>query len=508
MAKLILNINTGLIRKICYLLIFLILSLIGCNKGNRNLVPAAGYPSVYPDYINVTIPYNIAPLNFMIAEDCSRIQATLSGKNTVIYVRGRNKIVIPHRRWKKLLSEQKNDSVRVEVKTLTKGSWTSYMPFSFYVSADPIDPYLSYRLIEPGYEVWYNLQICQRNLENFEEIPIIDNNLLNNGCINCHTYAMQDPSRSFFHLRTAGGGTMIQENGVFRKLNTATESTISACVYGNWHPGGRYITYSTNVIIPEFHSINNLRLEVYDTISDVVVLDILKNTLITTKNLTLPDKFETFPVFSSDGRKLFFCSAEAVKMPENFKSVKYSLCSIDFDPDSAGFGNSVDTLVSSFRTGRTVSQPKTSPDGKYILFTSFAYGNFPVWHKEADLNLIRLSDNHVDTIPSVNSDKPDSYHSWSSNSRWFVFASKRDNGMYGKPYFSHIDENGKCTKPFLLPQKNPAFYDYFLKSYNIPELSKGPVPFNAVDIEKAFKTLKAEPVKFRIVNPIESGDPY
>jgi Tol biopolymer transport system component len=288
---------------------------------------------------------------------------------------------------------------------------------------------------------------------------------------------------------------MIQENGVFRKLNTATESTISACVYGNWHPGGRYIAYSTNVIIPEFHSLNNLRLEVYDTISDVVVLDIAKDELITAKNLSMRTKFETFPVFSADGKKLFFCSAEAAKMPENYKTVKYSLCSIDFIPDSARFGTSVDTLVSAFRTGKTVSQPKTSPDGKYILFTSFAYGNFPVWHKEADLNLLRLSDNNVDTIPIVNSNMPDSYHSWSSNSRWFVFASKRDNGMYGKPYFSHIDEDGNCTKPFLLPQRDPAFYDYFLKSYNIPELSSGPVSFDAIDIEEAFKNLEPEQVK-------------
>jgi hypothetical protein len=482
-------------KKQIYPLILLVLLCHGCNSGNDDL-SSDSFPSIYPDYVNVTIPFNIAPLNFMITGDCRKIEVTLTGKSSVISVTGRDRIMIPLRNWKKLLSDQKNDSVKVEVKALTNGTWTSYKPFSFYISADPIDPFLSYRLIEPAYEVWQNLQICQRNLENYEETPIIDNNLLNNGCINCHTYSMQDPSRSFFHLRTPDGGTMIQENGIFRKLNTATESTISACVYGNWHPGGRYITYSTNVIIPEFHSINNLRLEVYDIISDVVVLDIVNNELITTNNLSRPDKFETFPAFSADGGKLYFCSANAVKMPDNYKSVKYSLCAIDFNPDSASFGNSVDTLVSAFRTDKTVSQPKTSPDGKYILYTSSAYGNFPVWHREADLNLLRLSDNQVDTLPSVNSDMPDSYHSWSSNSRWFVFASKRDDGMYGKPYFSHIDEDGNCSKPFLLPQKNPGFYDYFLKSYNIPELSKGPVPFNAVDIEKAFNSLDAELVKY------------
>jgi dipeptidyl aminopeptidase/acylaminoacyl peptidase len=206
--------------------------------------------------------------------------------------------------------------------------------------------------------------------------------------------------------------------------------------------------------------------------------------------------FETFPVFSADGRKLYFCSAKAIKMPENYQSVRYSLCSIAFDPATRSFGSQVDTLISSFRTGKTVSQPKTSPDGKYILFTSFDYGNFPVWHKEADLHMMNLSTNSVDTLELVNSVNSDSYHSWSSDSRWFVFASKRDDGMYGKPYFTHIDENGKCSKPFLLPQKNADFYDFFLKSYNIPELAKGPVPFDPFDIERSFEKLKAETAKF------------
>lgn len=483
-------------RYFCFVLIVFLILLSGCREKPSGLIQMEHYPSIYPDYVNVTIPYNIAPLNFRMKDKCSRIEVTISGKTGKIIIRSEDRISIPIRRWKRFLKEQKGDSLEVNVTALSGGNWKKFKSFSWHISEDAIDPFLSYRLIEPGYEVWHKLQICQRDLESFEETVIVDNNLIDGGCVNCHTYSKQDPSLSFFHLRHKNGGTMIQKNGKIRKLNTATDSTISAGVYGYWHPGGRFIAFSTNVIIPEFHSINNMRLEVYDTISDIVVLDIEKNEIFKNPLISGKNEFETFPAFSVDGQKLFFCSAKATRMPVNYKSVKYSLCAISFDPYAVSFGTQVDTLISSFQTGKTLSQPKPSPDGKYILFTSFDYGNFPVWHKEADLNLLKLSDLSVDTIPIVNSDNSDSYHSWSSDSRWFVFASKRDDGMYGKPYFAHIDENGRCSKPFLLPQKDAGFYDFLLKSYNIPELATGPVPFTPVDIEKAFRRLKAEPVKF------------
>ncbi len=473
------------------------LMLAGCSiNDNKEIIVDENYPSIYPDYVNVTIPCNIAPLNFKITGECRKVDVTLAGKSSSIKIQSGYKIKIPIKKWKQLLEEQKNDSVTVKVTARLNRGWVSFKPFSFYVSSDKIDPFLSYRLIEPGYEVWNKLQICQMNLENSNEKVIIDNNLLDRGCVNCHIFSEQDASRSFFHLRNSNGGTMIQENGEFRKIKTSTDSTISSCVYGNWHQNGRFIAFSTNVIIPGFHSINNLRLEVYDTISDVVILDIKKNEIITNNVISDDSRFETFPVFSPDGMKLYFCSAPEIKMPENYQSVKYSLCSVSFNPETGTPGTDVDTLISSIRTGKTLSQPRPSPDGKYILFTSFDYGNFPVWHKEADLYLLKLSDLSVDKMTLVNSDNADSYHSWSSNSRWFVFASKREDGMYGKPYFVHVDEDGKCGKPFLMPQKNPDFYDFFMKSYNIPELSKERVPFNPAGVRSAYKKLRGEVVNF------------
>ena len=96
------------------------------------------------------------------------------------------------------------------------------------------------------------------------------------------------------------------------------------------------------------------------------------------------------------------------------------------------------------------------------------------------------------SLDLVNDDKSDTYHSWSSDSKWFVFASKRGDGMFGKPYFSHIEEDGTVTRPFLLPQKDPHFYDKMLRSFNVPDLGNAPVRFDAREIGRILKEVPAE----------------
>jgi len=63
----------------------------------------------------------------------------------------------------------------------------------------------------------------------------------------------------------------------------------------------------------------------------------------------------------------------------------------------------------------------------------------------------------------------------SSNGRWFVFSSKRRDGLCTRPYISYFDEDGNAYKSILLPQKNPQFYDTFIINYNVPEFVKGQV---------------------------------
>jgi len=464
------------------------LILFACGE-NENYKQNNSFPDIYPDYINIYIPYNIAPLNFMIRENCDKIEVEIKGKYGELRTNGKFKISFPLKEFSDLLSQNKGDTLLVEVKARINGKLLKYKSFYWYVSSEAIDSYLTYRLIEPGYEVWSKINISQRNISNFDETILADNNLTEGSCMNCHVGSKQNPQKSFFNLRGPKGGTVIVDGEKLRKLNTKPDGAYANAIYGNWHPSGRFIGFSTNVVLPAMHTIHDKRAMVYDTKSDLIVVDISTDEILTSPLISRPDRFETFPEFSYDGKKMFFCVADSVTLPANYQNLHYNLCSIDFNEKERTFGSKIDTLVNSQKISKTVSEPKASPDGKYLVYTSFNYGTFPIWHPEAKLYCYNLLTGQIDTMPELNNNLnySNSYHNWSSNSRWIVFASKRDNGMYGKPYFSYIDKNGKAHKPFVLPQEDPEFYDYTYKSFNIPELFEQARLFDAFDIERLYK---------------------
>ena len=464
-----------MIRKSIILFTFLLSLFTSCTPTPTDVATQDALPPIYPDYCDVTIPENIAPLNFLIREDCEAIEVK-AGELT-LNASG-NEAVFDIDDWKELMQQAADKELEVTVTARVRGRWIQYKPFHWRVVSDKIDPYLTYRLIEPDYEIWNNIQIQQRCIENFDVNALGHYEQLENRCMNCHTYASQNPELSMMYVRGPGGGAILNRNGELSKLN------IPGSVYFGFSPSGRYITYSTQKIIPAFHSDPSKRLEVYDATSNVFVADMEHQRIISSPLLSDSLKFETFPTFSPDGKYIYYCAADSVSLPTDIKSLQYRLVRIPFDEATGTIGTQVDTLSTS---ESSVCHPRISPDGRFLLYTIADYGTFPIWHPEADLQMMDLATGAVDSLQIVNSQKSDTYHSWSSNSRWFVFASKRDDGLYGKPYFCYIDKEGKAHKPFCLPQEHPAFYDNNLKSFNAPELGKGKVPFDVNDVAKAMK---------------------
>jgi hypothetical protein len=465
------------------------------------------WPQIFPDYIGVTIPPAIAPLNFRVEEENhTKTDAVIEGSRTGrLHVQSDGALRIPPKAWKQLLADNKGSDLQVTVSVKQSGEWVQYKPFAIHVSPHPADYGLVYRMIAPGYEVYSKMGIYQRNLSDFTMTALLENTLLPGNCVNCHSFCAGDPQRMNLHIRGTYGSTLLMYDGQTALYNTKTEQTIGNCVYPYWHPSGKYIAYSVNETRQVFHEHKDKRVEVVDSRSDLALYNLQTNELMPLPQLSSEDAFETFPAFSPDGRTLYFCSSEAQAIPEAYDKVKYSLCRIAFDPATATFAGEVDTLVSASATNKSVSFPRPSYDGKYLMYTLSDYGNFSIWHKESDLWLLDLSTNEARPLDEVNSEDVDSYHSWSSNSRWFVFSSRRIDGLYTRPYLASMDEEGNIGKPFLLPQEDPDYYDSSLLSFNIPEFVTGEVKLNTREVEK--KALSGEMIQMKSLSRTVSINP-
>ena len=305
-------------------------------------------PNIYPDYLGVTIPVNIAPLNFGMADETALlVDAVVTDRNgNTLHSQGEESVDFDIDDWHELLDNNRGDSLSVIVSAKYEDGWHTYNAFSIYVSPDSIDYGICYRLIEPGYEVWSKMGIYERDLSSFEERALIENTQFE-GCVNCHSFNRGNPADMSLHIRGPHGATLLRQNdGPMSAYDTKTDQTLGLCVYPYWHPSGKYIAYSTNTTQQLFHSADSNRVEVFDEASDIQVYDVNKNELLLSPILKQDSVYETYPVFSADGRSLYFCAARAI--PEGSQlldSIRYNLCRIDFDPETGKFGNRIDTII-------------------------------------------------------------------------------------------------------------------------------------------------------------------
>ena len=482
-----------------------VLLLMACTETVTDAKQEAEQPRIYPDYVGVTVPVNIAPLCFNMADETAlRIDAVVTDSHGgSLHAQGEESADFDIDEWHTLLSQNRGDSLSVVVSAKYEDGWHTYKPFSIYVSPDSIDYGLCYRLIEPGYEVWSKMGIYERDLSSFEERPLIENTQFE-GCVNCHSFNRADPKDMSLHIRGPHGATLLRKDyGPVTAYDTKTDQTLGLCVYPYWHPSGRYIAYSTNKTNQLFHSAGKNRVEVFDTASDLQVYDVEKNELLLSPLLKQDSVYETYPVFSADGRSLYFCSSTGPSagsgtvsvtglgigsgtVESGLNSLRYNLCRIDFNPETGRFGERVDTIVNAASQQKSVSFPRPSYDGRFLCYTLSDYGQFSIWHHEADLWLLDLTTGQSRLMDGANSEDTESFHNWSTNSRWLVVSSRRDDGLFTRPYFCHVDTDGKVTKAFMLPQRNPRqFYRGRFMSFNVPDFITAPTRFDSHQAAKA-----------------------
>ena len=458
---------------------------------------------IFPDYMDVTVPVNIAPTNFLIQDQAVKYLTLLESGNMKVKIKGQ-KVCIPIRKWKKLTAQ---GDITVTVYEKNTDGWVRMNPFRIYV-ADEIDSYLSYRVIPALYESYQRLSINQRNLTNFKEKVIYANTMASKGentqCINCHSFRNWRTDNMQFHIRQYLGGTILYRQGKLEKLNLKTDSTTSAGVYPSWHPTHDYIAYSNNRTFQNFHTNHTNRIEVFDEFSDLVLFNLADNSVSIIEND--PDEYECYPSWSPDGRTLYYVSANLGRITEHKRkdisiasnsngSFKYSLYAKDFDPDSRTWSKKR-MFYDAAAVDSSVTWPRVSPDGRWMLCCISTHGVFPPNQDVSDLIVFDLQKGTRRYVDELNSNKSESYHSWSSNGRWVVISSRREDGVHTRPYFAHLNSDGTFTKPFILPEKDPEFMHKFLYSFNIPEFTVEPVKVSARKLASFVKSTDAKPVLY------------
>ncbi len=456
---------------------FIIIMLcVSCFRPDMNSdVNEERLPVIYPDYTGIHIPRNIAPLNFRIEEAGKKyvVRFSSSGKSLLTLKTTSGDVRIPEKKWKKILEKNRGNELIIEIAVKRNDNkWVRYSSIVNTISEEPIDPYIVYRKINPSYIYWHEMSIVQRNVESFEESDVMNNKLTKHNCVNCHSFQSNNPEKMILHLRKDPSGTVLVNNGEMKILDTKTPYTLSSFVYPSWHPTKNYIAFTTNNIRQSFNGTGHDQHHVYDLASDIVIYDVEQNSVFTSPKIATLN-YENLPSWSPDGKYLYFICFENIGCQPSDSLVKYDLMGISFNPETKEFGE-VDTLIKSSESGKSMSFPVASPDGKYLLFNTADYGYFVVGSISTDICLMNLKTKEI-SRPDFNSDYTDSYHAWSKNGRWIMFSSKRDDGLTSIPYFCYFSENGKSTKPFPLPQKDPGFYETYNWNFNRPEFITGPV---------------------------------
>jgi hypothetical protein len=477
-------------------------SLPGCAEAHRQA-------ATYPDYSGIVIPPNVAPLNLKVRESgrkfCLRL-ACQAGPPVEVVSANAN-IAIPLAQWRRLLQANAGGELRMDIYVEGEGGWTHFDTVRNRIAAEEIDPYVVYRYLPPVYDKWGQMSLRQRDLRSFEERVLFDNQRsrdpegrsIGGACINCHTFLNHGTDRMLLHFRPGSGSSQIPamilvRHGRAEKVDTRVAGKGPAAAYIAWHPSGKLLAFSRNSLAQIFHTAGVEVRDVVDRDSDLGLYAVDTGQVYTVPEISRPDRLETFPTWSPDGRYLYFCSAPALADKRNlllqYDKIQYDLVRIAYDA-AAGRWGQVETVVAAARLGKSISLPQISPDGRFLMFCGHDYGSFPIFQPSSDLYMLDLSlvgtpgEAAPRRLDEINSPRSDSYHTWSSNGRWVLFSSKREDGLFARLYIAHLEAGGRFDKPFVLPQRDPEFYSRCLMTYNRPELVAEPVTVSDAELARA-----------------------
>lgn len=469
----------------------------------ENYTAVAQAPRISPDYSGTVIPPNIAPLNFQVKEEGTQYYIYISSKNgkSIEKKSPSPKIVIPEKQWHQLLDNNRGEDLTIDVYTRdANGDWKKFNSIINHIAEKEIDPYVVYRKIHPSHNTWRAMGLYQRNLTDFEETPVLKNDNYKWGCAHCHNFNNNLPDKIAIGIRSGDYKSCLlivdedEPNEEVYKLPIKFGFT-------SWHPSGKMFACTLNDPPLVLHTCKNEMRDIVDVDSWIGYYMLGSDTVRTIPQLSQKGWLENYPTWSPDGKYMYF--SNAVKLwdkietvpPEYFDQSKYGLYRIAYDIDTNQWGD-VEPILTAEETGLSLNQPRVSPDGRWVTFSLCEYSCWPSYHPDSDLYILDLRATEAAGKAQyrkmeVSSDECESWHSWSSNSKWILFSSKKNNPLFNRTYMTYVFEDGSLGKAFVLPQEDPTFYDGDLNTYTIPEMVAQPLRHTGETLAKVIRNPKA-----------------
>jgi Flp pilus assembly protein TadD len=183
------------------------------------------------------------------------------------------------------------------------------------------------------------------------------------------------------------------------------------------------------------------------------------------------------PVWSPDGKTILFAYSpaytlrglkdassavvekeEVAEFFDGDRKFRYDIHRIDFND---GQGGRATALPGASANGRSNFFPRFSPDGKWIVFCQS--DSFMLLQPDSTLYIMPSGGGTPRKMRCNFPGKMNSWHSWSPNGKWLVFASKAG-GPFTQLWLTHIDADGRDSPAVLLEHFTAAN-----RAANIPE---------------------------------------
>ncbi len=457
-------------------------------------VESADHPTlkILRPYEGAIFPRNIAPPKFRWSDGLSNswlVSLKVPGWSEPLrVVTGRSEWRPDDATWEAIKSDAEGGEVSLEVRgcRVADGARAGdvYMDaVSFKVSKIPMDPIIVYRMVTPLFHGLKTPDIEYRDVSNFDTKLFLPGKGLY--CTNCHSFPVNPETKPEDQKLAIAVRKQLDYKNSLRILGlydfeSKTGKTLDInSFFMSWDPDGKKVAVTGGSKVRVRPLITLETQEFYVQGADILIVDSETFDVRPLPGADRRELMETMPTWSPDGKHITF--ARSTEMGKQFEERRFDLCRIDYN---GGRGETALPIPGASANGASNYAPRYSPDGKWIVFN------------KADWSSLVAPTSDLWIMPADWSEKPreldcnvpqamDSHHSWSSEGRWMLFASKRDDGIFARIYITHIDEAGRASPPVELPTLGKTMH-----CYNVPEFLNSRLDIDADDILRDTSTLE------------------